>query len=413
MLNDLWDAGRRRGGSGSDDRRPDAGELALVTGGRGFVGAWLRRRSWSAASRSSRSTATREGAAVGARAARASRRRDDVEGDLATRSSCGGRWRTTRSTPSSTSRRRRSSAPRPTRRSRPSIPTSAGPGRCSRPAGSMGSSGSSSPPRTRPTAPTTSFPTARTSRFSHRAVRGLEGRRRPDRAQLLAHLRPAGRGDPVRQHLRRRGHQLLAADPGGGQRRPRRPRAGASLRRLAGARLPLRRGRGARLPGDRRRPRPRRGARPGLQRRRRSPACGGRGGGGDRRLAGTGVEPDVRGTGNPAGEIDRQYVDPTKIRELVGWQPEVDLEEGLRRTIDVVPGASRGARPGAALKKFVKACPKGSDFALACRIMKMSPLQRRNRMSPVVHRLRSARRDDRGPGRYAARDLTRKRKRKK
>ena len=52
------------------------------------------------------------------------------------------------------------------------------------------------------------------------------------------------------------------------------------------------------------------------------------------RLAGTGVEPDVRGTGNPAGEIDRQYVDPTKIRELVGWQPEVDLEEGLRRTIE-------------------------------------------------------------------------------
>ena len=52
------------------------------------------------------------------------------------------------------------------------------------------------------------------------------------------------------------------------------------------------------------------------------------------RLAGTGLEPDVRGTGNPAGEIDRQYVDPTKIRELVGWQPEVDLEEGLRRTIE-------------------------------------------------------------------------------
>jgi CDP-glucose 4,6-dehydratase len=52
------------------------------------------------------------------------------------------------------------------------------------------------------------------------------------------------------------------------------------------------------------------------------------------RLAGTGVEPDVRGAGNPAGEIDRQYVDPAKIRELVGWRPEVDLEEGLRRTIE-------------------------------------------------------------------------------
>jgi nucleoside-diphosphate-sugar epimerase len=51
------------------------------------------------------------------------------------------------------------------------------------------------------------------------------------------------------------------------------------------------------------------------------------------RLAGTGVQPDIRGEGNPAGEIDRQYVDPAKIRALVGWEPRVDLEEGLRRTI--------------------------------------------------------------------------------
>jgi CDP-glucose 4,6-dehydratase len=52
------------------------------------------------------------------------------------------------------------------------------------------------------------------------------------------------------------------------------------------------------------------------------------------RLAGTDVEPRILGAGNPAGEIDRQYVDPTKIRKLVGWTPRVDLEEGLRRTID-------------------------------------------------------------------------------
>ena len=36
-------------------------------------------------------------------------------------------------------------------------------------------------------------------------------------------------------------------------------------------------------------------------------------------LAGSGVEPEIRGTGNPEGEIDRQYVDPAKLRELVGW----------------------------------------------------------------------------------------------
>ncbi len=51
-------------------------------------------------------------------------------------------------------------------------------------------------------------------------------------------------------------------------------------------------------------------------------------------LAGTGVEPDVRGEGNPEGEIDRQYVDPAKLRETLGWEPSVGLEEGLRRTID-------------------------------------------------------------------------------
>ena len=39
-------------------------------------------------------------------------------------------------------------------------------------------------------------------------------------------------------------------------------------------------------------------------------------------------------TGNPAGEIDRQYVDPSKIRDLVGWEPRVGLEEGLRATIE-------------------------------------------------------------------------------
>ncbi len=52
------------------------------------------------------------------------------------------------------------------------------------------------------------------------------------------------------------------------------------------------------------------------------------------RLADTGVEPDIRGTGNPEGEIDRQYVDPAKIRERLGWAPAVGLEEGLQRTLD-------------------------------------------------------------------------------
>jgi len=52
------------------------------------------------------------------------------------------------------------------------------------------------------------------------------------------------------------------------------------------------------------------------------------------RLAGTGIEPDVRGAGNPEGEIDRQYVDAGKLRERCGWEPRVGLEEGLRRTLE-------------------------------------------------------------------------------
>jgi CDP-glucose 4,6-dehydratase len=52
------------------------------------------------------------------------------------------------------------------------------------------------------------------------------------------------------------------------------------------------------------------------------------------RLAGSGVEPDIRGAGVPHGEIDRQWVDASKLRELTGWEPSVGLEAGLRLTID-------------------------------------------------------------------------------
>ncbi len=52
------------------------------------------------------------------------------------------------------------------------------------------------------------------------------------------------------------------------------------------------------------------------------------------RVAGADLEPDIRGTGTPHGEIDRQYLDSTKLRELTGWAPRVSLEEGLRRTLE-------------------------------------------------------------------------------
>jgi CDP-glucose 4,6-dehydratase len=65
------------------------------------------------------------------------------------------------------------------------------------------------------------------------------------------------------------------------------------------------------------------------------------------RLVGTGVEPEIRGTGSPPGDIPRQFVDATKLRELTGWAPEVDLPDGLRRTIDWYR-AHPEARPGRA-----------------------------------------------------------------
>jgi CDP-glucose 4,6-dehydratase len=50
-------------------------------------------------------------------------------------------------------------------------------------------------------------------------------------------------------------------------------------------------------------------------------------------IAGTDVTPDVRGAGTPAGEIDRQYVDATKLQTLTGWTPRIALDEGLQRTV--------------------------------------------------------------------------------
>ncbi|HWI95135.1 MAG TPA: NAD-dependent epimerase/dehydratase family protein [Solirubrobacterales bacterium] len=50
--------------------------------------------------------------------------------------------------------------------------------------------------------------------------------------------------------------------------------------------------------------------------------------------AGTGIEPEYLGKGTPDGEIDRQFVDSAKLRELTSWSPQVELAEGLRRTLE-------------------------------------------------------------------------------
>ena len=50
--------------------------------------------------------------------------------------------------------------------------------------------------------------------------------------------------------------------------------------------------------------------------------------------AGTGIEPDFQGEGNPDGEIDRQFVDSGKLRDLSGWRPQIELGDGLERTLE-------------------------------------------------------------------------------
>lgn len=51
-------------------------------------------------------------------------------------------------------------------------------------------------------------------------------------------------------------------------------------------------------------------------------------------VAGHDAEPDVQGEGTPAGEIDRQVLDSSSIREELGWEARFDLEDGLRRTYE-------------------------------------------------------------------------------
>jgi len=48
--------------------------------------------------------------------------------------------------------------------------------------------------------------------------------------------------------------------------------------------------------------------------------------------SGRDAEPDIRGHGVPVGEIDRQYLDSSAMREELAWTPSVDLPEGLRRS---------------------------------------------------------------------------------
>jgi CDP-glucose 4,6-dehydratase len=49
-------------------------------------------------------------------------------------------------------------------------------------------------------------------------------------------------------------------------------------------------------------------------------------------VSGRELEPDVQGDAPPPGEIHRQSLDSTAIREELGWEPRFELDRGLRET---------------------------------------------------------------------------------
>jgi CDP-glucose 4,6-dehydratase len=51
-------------------------------------------------------------------------------------------------------------------------------------------------------------------------------------------------------------------------------------------------------------------------------------------LSGTGLRPEVQGVAVPGAEADRTWLDSSKLGELTGWGPRIELADGLARTLD-------------------------------------------------------------------------------
>ena len=68
-------------------------------------------------------------------------------------------------------------------------------------------------------------------------------------------------------------------------------------------------------------------------------------------ISGVQVEPDVRGQGTPHGELTRQWLDCSALREQLGWTPAWDLRRGLEETYRWYASCQRSApssRPASA-----------------------------------------------------------------
>lgn len=49
---------------------------------------------------------------------------------------------------------------------------------------------------------------------------------------------------------------------------------------------------------------------------------------------GKNLKPVIQGKGSLHGEIDKQWLDGAKVKKRLGWAPKVNLEEGLKKTIE-------------------------------------------------------------------------------
>jgi len=48
----------------------------------------------------------------------------------------------------------------------------------------------------------------------------------------------------------------------------------------------------------------------------------------------TTLRPEIKGKGEPKGEIDKQYLSIEKAKRVLGWEPQYDLMTGLKKTIN-------------------------------------------------------------------------------
>ena len=227
VLNDLWATGsppwRIWEAAAAPVGRPD--ERALVTGGRGFVGAWLCRalveRGVEVACFDRRGPHERPStlAMLGLDADGGEREGELVDGAILR----SGAAVTARSTPSSTSPPRRSSAP-----SRP-IPAAASRPTCAAPGPLLEACRARGVERVVVASSDKAYGAHEElpyrEDFALRPTAPYEASKAA--ADLIARsywpsLRAAGGGDPLRQHLRRRRPQLLAPGPRGGLRGDRR-----------------------------------------------------------------------------------------------------------------------------------------------------------------------------------------------